>query len=363
MKIGELVSTIEQIAHPSLQEEYDNAGLLTSHSNEITNVLVSLDCTESIIDEAIERNCNVVIAHHPIIFRGLKTITGKNYIEKTIIKAIKNDIAIYAIHTNLDNVHNGVNAKMAEVIGLRNLKILSPKKGLLYKLQVYVPEKDLENVKTAIFEAGGGEIGNYSECSYSSKGIGSFKPNDNATPSIGIANRRETLNEYKLEVIVPTYLIDSVVKAMKKAHSYEEVAYEVIGIANEHQLIGSGMIGELGEEIEAEAFLKLVKNKFNCGVVKHTQIHKNKVKNIAICGGAGIFLLKSAIRQGADVFITSDVKYHEFFDAENRIILADIGHFESEKYTIDLIVDELSKKISTFASLKALTVTNPVNYL
>ncbi len=363
MKVNEVVNYLESIAPPAYQEDYDNAGLITSHSNEITGILVSLDCIETVIDEAVERGCNMVVAHHPIVFRGLKRFTGKNYVERTLIKAIKNEVAIYAIHTNFDNVQTGVNAKIADLLGLQNQRILSPKKGLLTKLHTFVPKDAANKVRTALFAAGAGNIGNYNECSFNVEGLGTFKAGAGTQPYVGKINEQHQEPETKMEVIFPSHLSVQVVKALKEAHPYEEVAYDLVQLSNEYSQIGSGMIGDLPDSEDLMKFLTRVKKQFDCGAIKYTHGINKPVKKIAICGGAGFFLLSGAIAAGADVFLTSDIKYHEFFDAEDKIVLADMGHFESEQFTTDLLVSELTKKFTTFAVLQVKINTNPVKYL
>jgi dinuclear metal center YbgI/SA1388 family protein len=363
MKIHDITHYLEVIAPSAYQEDYDNSGLLTSHENDITGILVSLDCTEAVIDEAIERGCNLVVAHHPIVFRGLKRFTGKNYVERTVIKALKNDIAIYAIHTNLDNVPNGVNAKISEVLGLTKTRILSSKSGVLSKLATFVPKDSAENLRKALFAAGAGHIGNYDECSFNVEGMGTFRAGEGTNPFIGKHHEQHQESETKIEVIFPSYLKNSLVKALKLAHPYEEVAYDIVSLSNENQYIGSGMVGDLEVAEPLLDFLQRVKTTFGAGVIKYAGSAKGDIKKVAVCGGSGFFLLPAAIGAGADVFLTGDVKYHEFFDAEDKILLADMGHFESEQFTIDLLVEELKKKFTTFAVLKVNTNTNPVKYL
>ncbi len=364
MKIKNVIGYLEQIAPPSLQESYDNSGLLVGDADlDCTGIIVCLDSTEDIIEEAITKGCNLIVAHHPIVFSGLKRFTGKNYIEKTVIKAIKNDIAIYAIHTNLDNVKHGVNGVWANALGLKNQRILAPKNGILKKLVVFVPESDTENVLQAMFEAGAGNIGNYAECSFSADGAGTFKPLENANPYVGEIGKRKVEEENKVEVLVESFKVGRVIAAMKKSHPYEEVAYDIIELENAHTEIGAGMIGELSESVDAIAWMQYLKEKMNCGVVRHTPLHKNSIRKVAICGGSGSFLLNHAINQGADIFVTSDFKYHQFFDAENKIIIADIGHYESEHLTIDYLVRVLKEKFTTFAVLLTKVNTNPINYL
>lgn len=363
MKIKELTNYLESVAPLPYQESYDNAGLLTGNPNEeVTGVLLTLDCIETIIEEAISKKCNLVIAHHPIVFGGLKRLTGRNYVERTVIKAIKNDIAIYAIHTNLDNVLNGVNAKIAEKIGLENVKILLPKRNMLKKLTTFVPIEATEKVLEALHEAGAGNIGNYSHCSFSVVGEGSFKPNDKANPHIGEAGILEKVQEMRIEVVFPSHTESRIIGALKKAHPYEEVAYYVHTLENESQEIGSGMIGNLVTAMDESDFLRHLKEKMQVSCIKHTALLGKKIKKVAICGGAGGFLLRNAIAAGADIFITSDYKYHEFFDADSQIIIADIGHYESEQFTKELLFELLEKRFEILKINISEVNTNPVKY-
>ncbi|MGB8194425.1 MAG: Nif3-like dinuclear metal center hexameric protein [Chitinophagaceae bacterium] len=363
MKIADLIHHLESIAPPAFQESYDNAGLLTGQSSwECTGALTTLDATEEVIMEAVSKKCNLVVAHHPIIFKGLRKINGKNYVEKAVIAAIKNDVAIYAIHTNLDNVLQGVSGKMAEMLGLQNINILSLKEQTLKKLFTFVPIESAEEVRKAIFDAGGGNIGKYSQCSFNMDGTGTFMAKEGADPYIGEVGKPTSTKEMKIEVIFPTYLEGEVVQAMLDAHPYEEVAYDVVALNNLYQYAGSGVIGELPEQMDETGFLTRLKEVFKLQAVRHTPLTNRPVKRVALCGGAGSFLITTALGAGADVFITADVKYHEFFDANGRMVIADIGHFESEQFTIDLIHDILLQKFPTFAVLKSGTKTNPVNY-
>ena len=363
MKISEITSFLESVASPSLQESYDNAGLITGNSSwHCTGIITTLDATEAVVQEAINKKCNLIVAHHPIIFGGLRKITGKNYVEQTIITAIKNDIAIYAIHTNLDNVLHGVNAAIADKLGLINRKILQPKNDTLKKLFTFVPVEFAENVRSAIFNAGGGHISNYSECSFNTAGQGTFKPGEGTNPFTGKRGIRHTEDEIKMEMIFPAWQEQAIVKAMIAAHPYEEVAFDIIALDNQNQQVGSGLVGELPEPVSETAFLELLKEKFNLSVIRHTPLLDKPVTKIALCGGAGSFLIGAAAASGSGFYITGDIKYHEFFDANNRLVVADIGHFESEQYTIDLLFDILSQKFPTFAVLKTGVKTNPVHY-
>ena len=363
MVIQQIINFLEEIAPTSYQENYDNAGLITGSADwECKGALISLDATEAVIREAIQKNCNLVIAHHPIIFSGLKKINGKNYVEQAIITAIKNDIALYAIHTNLDNVQHGVNGKIAERIGMVNCSVLQHKTGTLKKLFTFVPLAQAEAVRNAIFLAGGGAIGNYSECSFNTEGEGSFKAGEYTKPFVGEIGERHIEKEIKLEVVFPAYLENRILMAMIEAHPYEEVAYDVIQLSNNHPSLGAGIIGDLAEPMDETAFLRLLKDRFQVSAIKHTALCGKLVQRIACCGGAGSFLIVSALSKAADFFITSDLKYHEFFDANNRLVIADIGHYESEQFTIDLLHEILKGKFSSFALLKTEVNTNPVNY-
>ena len=363
MKIQDITSFLESFAPFTLQEGYDNCGLLAGDPNwECKGVLTTLDATEQVVQEAIEAGCNLVVAHHPIIFRGLKKLNGDNYVAKTIIAAIKNDIAIYAIHTNLDNIIHGVNGRIASVLGLKNCQILQPRKGNIKKLVTYVPAGQAEMVRTAIFGAGGGNIGNYSECSFNSSGEGTFKGGAGTQPFVGSPGVRHTENETRIELVFPSWLESRIYRAMIDAHPYEEVAYDITSLDNFHQGIGSGMLGELDPPMNESAFLMRLKEVFGLKLIRHTPMTGKMVRKVALCGGAGSFLVGAAVASGADFYVTADVKYHEFFDANGRLVIADIGHWESEQFTIDLLFDILKTKFPTFAVLKTEVKTNPVNY-
>ena len=363
IKIAEIINYLETLAPVAYQESYDNSGLIVGDKSlECTGVMVCLDSIEEVIQEAIQTNCNLVVAHHPIVFSGLKSITGKNYIERTLLKAIKNNIAIYAIHTNLDNVKQGVNQVICGKLGLTKTRILEPKYQSLSKFIVYGVAEDIEKIRTAIFSAGAGQIGNYEECSYLMPGEGTFKPMKAANPTIGSVGTREKVSEYRLEALVPNHLVPAVLHAAKNASSYEELAYDIIPLSNKNQDVGSGMFGELKSPMNYTDFLALVKKTFRCGVIRYTKSDKTTIKKVAVCGGSGSFLLNKALGIGADAFITADFKYHQFFDAENRLMITDIGHFESEQFTIDFLAEKLKQKFSTFAVRLTSVNTNPVNY-
>lgn len=364
LKIGDITKHLEQTAPLPLQEDYDNAGLLTGNKNQkIKGVLISLDATEAVIDEAIKLGYNLVISHHPIIFRGLKKITGSNYVERVIIKAIKNDIALYAIHTNLDNIKNGVNKKIADKLGLRDVRILKPRTSELRKLVSFVPKDNVLEVLDAVHVAGAGVIGNYDHCSFRIRGTGRFKPNEMANPHIGERNEIEEVDEERIELIYPEHLSPNVMESLKAAHPYEEVAFYIHKLDNKAEDIGSGMIGQLEKPLDMLDFLSTLKRAFNLEHLKYTPIQANKIKKVAVCGGAGSFLIKTAKEAGADAFISADIKYHEYFDAEGKILVADIGHYESEVFTKELIFELLNKKFSNIALQLSEVNTNPIRYI
>lgn len=362
-RIQEVISCLEQWAPTAYQESYDNATLICGDRNAILNgVLCTLDCTEAVVEEAIRLGTNLIVAHHPILFKGLKSLTGKNYIERTVIKAIKNEIAIYSIHTNLDHVATGVNKRICDRLGLTQSKILQPKKQLLNQLVFFVPKAHKDQVMQAVFAAGAGQIGNYKDCSFQSEGWGTYTPSQNSNPFLGQRGIAHAEQEVRVEVILASFQSNQIVAAMKQAHPYEEVAYHLTSLENENQEVGAGMIGNLENPMEELEFLDYLKDRMNLQVIKHTPIRNKPIKKVAVCGGAGIFLLSDAKRSGADVFVTSDVKYHEFFDAEGQLILCDIGHYESEIFTKELIGEFLSQNFPNIALYLTKVVTNPTSY-
>jgi len=364
MKLVEITSYLENIAPLSYQEDYDNAGLITgSYDLEVSAALISLDCTEEIVDEAIRKGCNLIISHHPIVFKGLKKLNGSTYVERVIIKALKNDIAIYAIHTNLDHVKNGVNGKICQRLGLINQEILSPKQDILKKLITYSPVEHAALVREALFSAGAGNIGNYSDCSFNSEGYGTFKAMESANPYIGETNKLHQEREVKIEVVFTAYQESQIIAVLKSTHPYEEVAFDILQLSNAHESIGAGMIASLENPMDELDFLNMVSDKLNAKVIRHTTLRGKKVSRVAVCGGSGSFLLKKAIAAKADVFITADFKYHEFFDAEKKLVIADVGHFESEQFTQELLFEIIRKKFANFALHLTEYNTNPINYL
>jgi dinuclear metal center YbgI/SA1388 family protein len=362
-QIRDVTAELEKLAPLSYQEDYDNAGLLVGNpSDEVTGILISLDVTEEVVEEARARKCSMIVAHHPIIFKGLKKLNGKNYVERTIIKAIQHNVAIYATHTNLDHVSLGVNKMIADRLGLENVKILAPKKNLLKKLTFFTPITHSQVILNALFQAGAGQIGEYANCSFLTEGTGTFLPGADANPVIGTSGRLEEVNEHRIEVMFPAHLENAVLAALRRSHPYEEIAYYLHVLENENQEVGAGAVGELPVALPVAEFLQHLKTRMNASVVKYTEPATDVVKRVAVCGGAGSFLLSHAKGAQADVYVTADYKYHEFFDAEKKIMICDIGHYESEVYTKDLLYNYLSGIFSNFALCLSDVNTNPVKY-
>ncbi|HEX2535576.1 MAG TPA: Nif3-like dinuclear metal center hexameric protein [Chitinophagaceae bacterium] len=363
MKIREIIQVLEHYAAPELQEDWDNSGLLTGQAGEdCSGVLCALDMTPEVVAEAAAAGCNLVVAHHPVIFKGLRRLNGNNHVERTVIEAVRRGVALYAIHTNLDNIVLGVNDTIARKLGLEETKILQPKNRVLHRLITFAPHDQAETVRQALFDAGAGHIGNYSECSFNSKGTGTFRAGAGADPYVGKVGERHAEEETKIEIVYPAYMQTQIVQALEAAHPYEEVAYDVFQMENVHFGIGAGLIGSLPEPVDEEEMLRRIRDAFGAPVVRHTALHGRPVQRVAVCGGAGAFLIGAARRAGADLYLTADVKYHEFFEAEGTLLLADIGHYESEQFAVDLVRDLLLQKFPTFAVLKTGVDTNPVHY-
>ena len=364
MKLAEIISHLEQLAPPVLQESYDNAGLLIGDKNaDITGALVCLDVTEAVLDEAIARNLNLIIAHHPLIFKPLKRIVETNPLEKMVVKAIRHHIAVYAIHTNLDSVMNGVSASLANRLGLVNTRVLSPRKGLLRKLVTFCPKSYAETLRQSLFAAGAGKIGNYDSCSFNTEGTGTFRALDRANPFVGNMNELHYEAEEKIELIYPVFREQAVIQAMKSVHPYEEVAYDVYVLENELKEVGYGIVGELPEQQDSLSFLNFLKEKTGTTCLRHTSITSSTVKKIAVCGGSGSFMIREAMAAAADVFVTGDVKYHEFLDAEGHLLIADIGHYESERFVLEFLHADLNEKFPNFANFISEVNTNPIHCL
>ncbi|MDA9316653.1 Nif3-like dinuclear metal center hexameric protein [Polaribacter sp.] len=364
MKIREITRYIEELAPLNYAEDFDNVGLLVgSYNTEVSGVLVTLDTLEETIDEAIAKQCNLIVSFHPIIFAGLKKINGSSYVERVVLKAIKNDISIYATHTALDNSKNGVSAKMCEVLGLTNTKILIPKKGIIKKLTTVVPSVNAVSLRNSLFEAGGGAVGNYEHSSFSTIGESTFKGTENSNPVVGSKEVLHVDNETKISVIFERKNEVKILKCLQAEHPYEEVPYEIVTLENVHQDIGMGMLGEFTKPMEEKDFLRYLKKTMQTACIRHSELLHKKIKKVAVLGGAGSFAISDAKRAGADAYVSADFKYHEFFKAEKDILLADIGHYESEQFTKNLLVDYLTKKFSNFAIVLSQKSTNPIYYI
>lgn len=363
MKVKDVAVILEELAPLEYAEDFDNVGLLVGDMDmSVSNILVALDSIENVIDEAIEKSCNLIISFHPILFKGIKSLTGSNYIERAVIKAIQNNISIYCLHTALDNAIEGVNAKICEVLGIKNTRILIPQKGTLKKLTTYVPKTHAKSLLAGLFKAGAGSIGNYSECSFTVDGTGSYKAGINANPSIGKKGEPHLEEETQINVLFLKGREKSVLTALLEHHLYEEVAYEIATLDNVNSQIGMGMIGELELPLAEKDFLTIIKNKMNVSCIRHSEFLGKKIRKVAVLGGSGAFAISAAKNSGADIFITSDIKYHQFYEAENKLLLADIGHYESEQFTKNLLVDYLTKKMPNFAISLSESITNPIKY-
>ncbi len=363
MKVKDVIELLEKLAPLSYTEDFDNTGLLVGNSNaEVAGILVTLDTLESVVDEAIVNNCNLIVSFHPIIFSGLKKLTGKNYVERVVIKAIQNNIAIFSMHTALDNSWNGVNAMICQKMNLINRKVLIPKKETIKKLTTYVPIKYADNLQKSLFKAGAGNIGNYSNCSFTTEGIGSFLGKENSNPVIGKKGVLQLEKEIQISVTFHKHVESSVLKALFTSHPYEEIAYEITTLENTNQQIGMGMIGEFENPLSEEEFLKYLKKTMQTACIRHSKLLNKTIKRVAVLGGSGSFAISAAKQARADAFVTAECKYHDFFQAENKLLLTDIGHYESEQFTKELLVAFLSEKISTFAIVLSQKNTNPITY-
>ena len=364
MTVQEITAILEDMAPLSQAEDFDNVGLLVGNNNtNVTGVLVTLDTLENVVDEAIRKDCNLIVSFHPIIFDGLKKLTGKTYVERVVIKAIQNNIAIYSMHTALDNAPNGVNAKICEVLGIRDPKILMPKSGMLKKLTTYVPKENANALKNALFEAGAGHIGNYSHCSFGTEGTGSYRAMPNANPVKGTVGKTHHEAEMRINMVFSAPNEHEILKALFKNHPYEEVAYEVLTLENRNNDVGMGMIGTLGKPMLDIGFLRQIKKKMKANGIRHSHPLNKEIQKVAVLGGSGAFAIGAAKAAGADIFVTADVKYHQYYEAEDKMIIADIGHFETEQFTKNLLVDYLKEKMPNFAVHLSESKTNPINYL
>ena len=363
MIVQDVINHLEALSPLAYAEDFDNVGLLVGNKNNpLTGVLVTLDTLEGVLDEAIENKCNLIVSFHPIIFKGLKKLTGKTYVERVVMKAIKHDIAIFSMHTALDNAWQGVNDMICNQLALTNKRILIPQKETIKKLTTFVPKKQAEVVRKALFSAGAGTIGNYNNCSFNSDGFGTYQGNENSNPTLGEKGITHEEIETRISVTFAKHLESQILKALFQSHPYEEVAYEIISLENTNQHIGMGMLGELDTAMSEIDFLNYLKSKMNTASIRHSKLLNKPIKKIAVLGGSGSFAIQAAKASGADILVTSDLKYHDFFSAENTIVLADIGHYESEQFTKNGLVAHLTKKITNFAVVLSKTNTNPVKY-
>lgn len=362
MRINAITDVLERFAPPALQEHYDNSGLqVGQRDTDVEAALVCVDCTEEVVAEAVQRGCGLIISHHPLIFRGLKGLTGRDHVERTVLALVREHIALYAIHTNLDNVIDGVNGEIARRLGIVPHGVLEPKTDQLRKLAVFVPRQQAEAVRQALFDAGAGRIGNYDECSYNLEGTGTFRPQEGARPFVGAVGQRHNEQEVRVEVILEAAHERTIVQAMKAAHPYEAVAYDLFPLLNRHKLVGAGIIGDFPEPMNPPAFLNHLKKVFGTGSIRHTLLPGRPIKRVAACGGSGSSLIGAARASGADAFVTADLKYHQFFECEG-LLLCDVGHYESEQFTMHLLRDRLKASLPTFAVHLTGTSTNPVHY-
>jgi dinuclear metal center YbgI/SA1388 family protein len=364
MKLKDLTSFLDSAIPLSFQEGYDNAGLqVGSPDKEISSALITLDVTDEVLDEAGYAGCDVIISHHPLIFTGIKQLTGKNNTERILLKAIRQDVAIYSAHTNLDVLENGVSRKMAEKIGLKNIRVLIPLKNKLLKLVTFIPEEHLGKVREAVFNAGAGVIGGYDKCSFITSGTGSFRAGERTEPFKGDKGKLHFEKEFRLETVLFSHMKSRVIKALLETHPYEEVAYDLYPLENDNINSGMGCTGEFTEPVSEKKFLKMLETAFSAKGIRYSKPGGREISKVALCGGAGGPYLNEAITSGADAFVSADIRYHSFFEAGNEIFLADIGHFESEKFSVEILYDLINKKFPTFAVRFSEINTNPINYL
>jgi dinuclear metal center YbgI/SA1388 family protein len=364
MKLAELCKYLDSAIPISFQEDYDNAGLQVGlPEKEISSALLTIDITEEVLAEASDGGCDLIISHHPLIFGGLKKITGRTYQERIIYKALRQDIAIYSAHTNLDAVSFGVSRKMAEKLGLNHVSVLVPLKHRLLKLVTFIPESHLVKVREALFEAGAGVIGNYDKCGFSVAGTGSFRAGEGTNPFSGERGKLNFESEIRFETVLFSHMKSDVIRALHSSHPYEEVAFDLYPLENDNIEAGLGCKGEFKEPVTETDFLRKVSSAFGAKGIRYSGLSGRMVGKVAICGGSGASMIKDAVTSEADAFITADIKYHAFFDADKKILLADIGHFESEKYTTEILYDLIIKKFPKFAVRFSETNTNPINYL
>ncbi len=343
MTCKEIIKYFEEWAPKEIAWQKDNVGLqVGSLNNKLNNILLCLELHDQVIDDAIKKNCNLIISHHPLLFQPLKKIDLQNdKNSKLIEKLIKNNITLYSAHTNLDFTKEGVSFELAKKLKLNNIDFLVHQNSNQYKLSVFVPVDFVDKVANAIFENGGGRIGEYTNCSFRTKGNGTFKGSGNSNPYLGEKNKIELVEEIKLEVLVDSWKLKKILTAIFETHPYEEVAYDIYPLANSNKNYGAGTIGELDKPMHQKQFLDYVADNLKIKNFRYSK-GNNKIKKVALCGGAGSDLVKDALNSGADAFITADLKYHTFQDANEKILLIDAGHYETEIHSLDEVKRKLS---------------------
>ncbi len=365
MLIGHITAALEQYAPFQLQEDFDNCGLIIgSPAHECSGVLVSVDVTTAVVKEAIESGCNLIVAHHPLLFKGIKRLNGLSPVEQAVKLALCHDIAVYACHTCLDNAAEGVSHMMAAKLGLEVVKVLEPKRGTLTALSVCVPAESADELRLALFEAGAGSIGDYDSCSFAVTGMGTFRPLDGAEPYSGKVGSQYIGEEVRLDLVLPSYLQNSVEKALVEVHPYEEPAYQFFPMLNGSRHLGLGAVGNLAHALTPDELVAHVKSVFQSPVARCSAYPADSIiRRVAVCGGAGSSLIPKAIAAGAQAIVTSDTRYHDFVDYANTILIVDIGHHESENCTKDIFYHIITKKFPNFAVRYANADINPINYL
>lgn len=355
MTIKEVTQFLESRFPLYLQEDFDNCGVQCGNvNNEISGAMVCFEMTEKIIDEAISKNCNLVISHHPLILkRGITKIVPSDRVGAMICKALANNMVLYSMHTNIDSGEGGGNDVFAEKLGLSDVKVMAPVKGLYRKLVVNVPAEHSEKLKEALFKIGCGQQGNYQKCSYSTLGKGQFEPNGEAKPFIGTQNNLEKVEEERIEMIYPAYLQHAVIQAIYENHPYEEPAFDLFSLENTERKVGLGRIGELPEEMDCKEFFSYLKEKLNLEHLRYCGDEGKKIRRVAVCGGGGAGFIDTAIALNADAYVSGDFKYHDFFKSHSGTVLVDIGHYEGECFIKNIIFNLLKEKFTTFAVLSS----------
>lgn len=365
--LNDIIAPIEAAAPRAWQENWDNAGWQVCPADpktaECTGALLTLDITEAVVGEAAREGFNLIVSHHPLLFKGLKRITGSTPQERNVTEAIRHGIAIYSAHTNMDSAPGGVNFRLAEMLGLTNIEVLIPREGDLVKLVFYTPAAEADRVRQAVLEAGAGHIGNYDSCSYNNEGFGTFRAvSDACRPYVGSIGEMHREPEVRTETVVPRYLLSRVIDTLIKAHPYEEPAYDIIPLELPNRGAGLGCVGDLSEALPTAAFLQRIATTLNLPYLRHSEIATGTVRRVAVCGGSGAEFIPSAIAAGAQLYLTADLKYHDFQRGGETITLVDGGHFETEHQLMDVFYELISKKIPNFAVRRAATPSNAVSY-